>query len=106
MSGFALKRDVASHRPRETTADRETQTSTALASLGLTELLEDGLMLICLDAASGVAHRYHETRVCRAAGLHLHLAVAGELECVPEEVDEDLADPLSVEHDLRGCAGV
>ena len=57
MSGLALERDVAAHRPRQAAADRETQTGAALGSLGLVELLEDRLLLIWGDAGAGVAHR-------------------------------------------------
>ena len=41
-----------------------------------------------------------------AAGVDLHLARLGELERVPDEVDEDLPDALAVEHHLGRRARV
>ena len=54
----------------------------------------------------GVPNGDPERRLGRAARLDRDLALAGELERVAEQVDEDLADPLAVEDDLGRRAGV
>ena len=61
----------------------------------------------CWSAAMpgpGVPDGDAEDRVGRAARLDRDLALAGELQGVAEQVDEDLADPLAVEDDLAGRA--
>ena len=42
----------------------------------------------------------------RTPGLDADLACNGELESVPEQVDEDLSHALAVEHHLSGSPGV
>ena len=58
---LALERDVAAHRPREATADRQPETGAGGGPLGLVELLEDHLVQLRRDAGAGVADRDVET---------------------------------------------
>ena len=104
-AGLALQRHVAVHRPGQPAADRQSQARARRLVQGLTELLEDRLVLRRLDPGAGVPHRDVEP-VVPARDLHVDSATVRELQGVPDEVDQDLADPLPVEHHLRRRVGV
>ena len=68
--------------------------------------IEDRVSLVGIDARARVAHRHSQRTVRPAAHDHIDLTLVGELQRVPEQVDEDLSDPLPVEHHLGRGAGV
>src|SRR6185295_702570 len=66
--------------------------------VALEERLENRFLLLGWNAASGIGHReMADYRRAIAARLHCHphhhFSALGELDAVPHEVDEDLAQP-------------
>ena len=73
------------------------------AELGvaLLEFLEQARHAVFGDAWTGIVNREREHAVAALLDDHPDAAGLGELHCVAGEVDEDLAQPISVADDAR-----
>src|SRR5919108_784815 len=105
-SRLAVQGDLAPHHPRESPADGETQPGAGCRSLRLSEVLEDGFVLLARDARTGVAYGDLELRVAGPFRLHVDFALLRELHRIAEEVDQDLTDALPVKDYLGWSARV
>ncbi len=110
----AVDRDRATHQGHQLAADRQAQAGTAVAArgggVGLLELLEQARQRIGRDADAGVAHgEAHHVPALPAhlvVGAQLDLQVdrtrPGELEGIPDQVDQHLAQAGRVaDHEAR-----
>ena len=113
LARHARHADLAAEQARELAADRQAEAGAAVLAagraVGLLERLEDQALLVGRDADAGVDHREGDRRIgavehrvahapARGGGLdaQAHLALAGELERVRQQVGEDLLQALAV----------
>ena len=110
MPDLALDLHRATHDLDEAFRDRESETRAAEATRGggvdLLEALEEPTDRLLRDADPGVPHREarldpHDIERSRR-DLDRHLAPFGELDCVADQIHEDLTQARHVAHHRRG----
>src|SRR5208283_3879217 len=109
----AAEPNLTAEQAREFAADGESETGAAVlaahAAVGLLERLENDLLLVGRNTDSGIAdrERQHARRpiqvvIVRAPSAvnrleaQRHLPALGELECVGEQIFDDLLQPLRI----------
>src|SRR6266508_726042 len=104
LPGLALQRDVAAVLPSDPARDRETQAGAArIASprrVGAVEALEDMPQVVLRDAHAGVAHQDFSSRVMTPQTQRDATAGRCVLECVVDEDQHELLEPVLVARDL------
>ena len=111
LPGLALQPDASAQQRDEVRRNRETEAGASILAcrraVGLDERLEDRLLLLLRHADAGIRHAEPEDGV--AVGLRLgldgqhDLAVLGELDGVPDEIRDDLAQSAGVAHAGRSA---
>src|ERR1700722_16174167 len=80
--------------------DRQPETGAAILAadraVRLPERLEHGVLFVLGDADAGVGDRQRNLAVGGARDSQLHCALFGELECVRQQVPQNLLEPLTV----------
>ena len=94
LVGHALHRQLAAQQVRQVARNRQPQPGAAVlavrAAIGLAERVKNQVLLVQRNADAGVAHRKGH-RVARVPGdVQRHLAVGCELDCVGQQVAQDL----------------
>ena len=112
----AVQGQFALHHLHQALADAQAQAGAAVVTLdvgaGLGEWREQVLQLFRCDAHAGVGHaqaqRLHTVLAGRPQHLQLqaHLALAGELDGIAEQVEHDLAQPYAVHFVGRRQLGI
>ena len=108
LADFALHADIAPHQLRQLLADRQPQPGAAELTggggIGLGEALEQPADLFGRQPDAGVAHTELDQHLGVGAleGAHrnAHLPVAGELHGVIHEIQQDLAQPQRIAHQI------
>src|SRR6185369_15629738 len=100
---LAFYPDAPLHQLHQLPADGQAQTTAAVLAcnrrIGLGKRLEDQLLLFRRYADAGILHGKGELR--RSAGdgtpdLQLHRSFFGEFDGIPDEIEEDLVEPVAV----------
>ena len=104
LAEAAAHRHVPTHQDRESLADHEPETGAVRTPRGrglrLGELLEQQPLLIAREADAGIGHRQldrlRRLRLRHNPRGHFDPADVGELDCVGEEVAQDLPEPQRI----------
>ena len=97
----------AAKKPHKLAGDRKAKTSAAIfaadRAVGLAEGLEHALLLLLRYADAGIGDRQRDLPVAGSPDRQFDLAPLGKLECVGQQVFQDLFEPLHVGVDRRGA---
>ena len=100
LAGTARHRNRASHGFRQFARDRQPQACTAKQpfgiGIGLHELVENPARLVIRHADPGIADRNHQLAVFARSGRQGNTTLAGKLDGIAAQVEEDLPDALFI----------